>query len=113
MAAAAYKGTVIITYEDGTNAQYAFTASDVADESYIFADGSSKLNLDNKVAYITDIILSGTGTDTAKAEIWANSKNSGVVVLNSVNQATTVNRQFNSAPVGVKAGATLQFIQKA
>ena len=113
MAATPYSGTIIITYEDGANAQYSFTASDVADESWTFADGSTKLNLENKVAYITDIILTSAGVDTTKSEVWANSKNSGVVVLNSVNLSTTVTRQFAAAPLGIKAGATLQFIQKA
>jgi hypothetical protein len=113
MAAAAYKGTLVFRNGANTNSVQ-ITASDVAAAYYLMPDGQQFLVLAGSGVWtLTDVILTGTGTDTSKTEIFVNGKSSGEFILNAVNQSTTVTRQFASAPIKFYAGSQVSFIQRA
>jgi hypothetical protein len=96
--------------------QYPFTASDVADESFVFQDGNDTLQLPLSYgqAILVDVILSAAGVDTSKANIIVNAKDTGVQVLGVANLYTGVGRQFqNGSGMSIAQGARIEFVQKA
>ena len=62
---------------------------------------------------IQDIIVIVGGTDTTVQDIYANGLSTGIRINNKSNLNTAVNRQFQAAPVGFKAGSLLRFKQLA
>jgi hypothetical protein len=113
--ATAFKGTVLIRYQDGTARTYKCTMSDVAAAAWVMEDASTimKLASSHGIAYISDIILTAAGADTTNSEIWVNGKNTGEIVLHGANITITVGRQISGSPVAVENGAQVQFIQRA
>lgn len=114
MAAAAFKGVLKFVGQNGRVIQHNISASDVADEFYQFGsgDGFVQLPMDQNY-FLVDLILTAAGTDTSRAEIYANQKLTPEQIQNGANLATNVSRQFAGAAIGFGAGAMLKFKQKA
>lgn len=89
------------------------TVSDVIGAFYIFQDGSSDLTLpiDEGAVYIKDIALSAAGVDTTYALIFANQRETGEQIQNSLNLASNLSRQYIGAPIGFKGGARIKIKQ--
>lgn len=114
MVAAAFKGVAIFMNQSGVLNSVQFTASDVAAAYYIMPDGQQFLNLAGAGIWtLKDLILTGTGTDTSKAEIFVNGKSSGEFILNAINQSATVTRQYASSPLQFYSGSQVSFVQRA
>jgi len=113
MAAAAFKATIQVRGEDGWQDDYPCTVSDVNPAFYIFPDGNSDVVLPGNHGNltITAIILSAAGTDTSRADIYVNGKNTGRQVLNAVNLGTNYSRQFMGNPMRVAAGSRVRLTQ--
>jgi len=85
------------------------TASDVSGEYYINAqDGSSDFVFSEPVTF-TDIVFSTTAGTTNRVSVQANGVDSGIILTQNANQATTVGRQLTRSPIPVNAGAKLRF----
>jgi hypothetical protein len=113
MAATAFKG--ILTYQNKNGIRsIPFTASDVNDAYYVFPSGASDLqfNAQDGQTVIRDVTLSAAGVDTSKAQVFVNDTTTGVELLNSANLTTTIGRQFQGAPMVLKAGSRLRIQQK-
>lgn len=117
MAAAPYKISLVVAYGSPTSAKrqvFSMTASDVADASWLFQSGASQSVLSGtENAYIVDAILSAAGTDTTQSEFFVNGTPTNFKLQNSTSIATTITRPLQQAPLGLKAGATLQVLQRA
>ncbi len=113
MAAAAFKAVLKLRGADGWSFNYPCTVSDVNAANYIFPDGASDVVLPSNhgTLAISDLVLSGAGTDTSTADIFVNGKNTGERVMNAANLATNVSRQFMGSPVLVAPGSRLRLIQ--
>lgn len=115
MAAVAFSGVLTLQNMKTKDRQsFRFTASDVAAAFYIFPDGQNILTIPADSDYaIVDLALSAAGTDTTNADVAVNQRLTGVVVGNSTNLGTNYSRQFMIAPMIIKGGSTLRFIQRA
>lgn len=113
MAAAAFKAVLVFQTETGRQYTVPCTVSDVVGEFYIAPSGSNDIQLPSGEGIITlkDVILSASGTDTSKAEIYVNDLTTGVQIMNSANVGTVFNRQFMSAMMHLKEGARLKIKQ--
>lgn len=112
MAAAAYK--VSLTYRDASGIKsQSMTASDVANEFWLFQSGGSEIPLSDKDAVITDILYTSGGTDTTQVALYVNGVDTGKRIFNSANLGTVYNRQIQNSPIGVRAGAVVKFKQIA
>jgi hypothetical protein len=111
MAAAAFKGILVLQTSDGPT-HIPFTCTDVANAYAIFPSGSSDLQISGTgVALIRDILLSASGTDTSKMDVFINDRTIGMQLLNSANVGTVYNRQLQNAPLPIRAGARLRLQQ--
>ena len=113
MTAAPFKAVLVFTGEDGSKISYPCTVSDVNGEYYTFPDGSDSVVLptDHGILFLTDVILSASGTDTSQAEIYVNGKFTGEKIMNSANVGSVYNRQFMSSPIAIAGGAKLKIKQ--
>jgi hypothetical protein len=113
MAAAAFKAILKLVGQDGYSFTYPCTVSDVNAEYYVFPDGNNDVILPSNHGNIAvvDVVLSGTGTDTSKASVFVNGKDTGVVILNAANQGTNFSRQFMGAPLICSGASRLRIKQ--
>jgi hypothetical protein len=111
MAAVAYK--VALTLRKGNAVKSLFlTASDVNAAALVFPSGGTELQLAAQDCYIVDWINAPSyGTDTTTVSIYINGVDTGIRVINSANQSGTYNRQIQSSPIYVPAGALVKFVQ--
>jgi hypothetical protein len=112
MAAVAFVVNAVVLYQDGYKENIVMTAADVNGQFYLGQDGLSPIRLSaahGNAAIVDMIIGPATGTDTRTATIRVNGKSIPDVVLQAANGGTVYNRQFQSAPLRVPAGATLLF----
>lgn len=114
MAATPFTGILKFTGANGRNIQYRITASDVANEYYLFPNGGNFIQIPlDSTYFITDVILDGAGKDTTRGVIYVNQKLTPEQIANSANLTTNVSRQFMGSPIGFAAGSTLQVLQVA
>lgn len=115
MVAAAFTGTILLQpTKGGSPLYYRVTISDVAAAYWIFPDGSNTLQMPGDQAYwIRDIILITGGTDTTNTEIFSNQKSTGIYLDHKSSLNTVQNRMLTYAPILVKPGSQLKFIQRA
>lgn len=114
MTAQAFKAIIKLRTSNGKVVQYPVSASDVNNESYEWQDGSGSLQIPLRYGDVEliDVLQSGSGNDTSQADVVINNKNTGVVVMNAGNQATTIGRQFEGAGITILQGSKLDFVQK-
>jgi len=115
MAAAAFTGTLIFAGMSDNSTNYVrVTMSDVAAAAWVFPDASTSYQLPSDQNYmLTDVIIITGGTDTTNSDIFANQKNTGIVLDHKSNLNTVQNRQFQFRPLPIKGGTNLKFIQRA
>lgn len=113
MAAAAFKAVIILNGEDGWADDYPCTVSDVNAEYYVFPDGNNDVVLPGNHGriIIKDIILSAAGTDTTRAYIFVNGKDTGRLVQNASNLGTVLSRQFQGCNMVLSPGCRLRLKQ--
>lgn len=99
MAAAAFKAILKFKAQDGYTFSYPCTVSDVNAEYYVFPDANNDVVLPSNHGNLAliDLVLSGAGTDTSKADVYVNGKTTGEQVLNSANLGTNFSRQYTMA----------------
>lgn len=111
MAAAAYKVTLAVKNSKGQMTSIPMTASDVNAEFWLFPSGGSELPISQHPCTVYDIVYTAAGTDTSQVEIFLNGVSTGRKLFNSANLGTVYNRQSQSAPLQIPAGATVKFKQ--
>jgi len=113
MAAAPFTETTIFKGQrTGESIQLRLTCSDVTTQFATAPDSNTFIQLpaDQNWALIDIIVVTG-GTDTTQQQVFANSRNTGLVIDNKSNLNTANNRQFQQAPVLFKAGSLLRLQQ--
>lgn len=115
MAAVPFYATLIFRGAgNGRSFHMPVTVSDVAGAYVIAPDGNSFIQLPADQEYaLTDMIISVGGTDTHFLDIYANQLATGVRIMNLASLNTTINRQFQLAPVIFKRGTLLRLVQAA
>ena len=114
MAAAAFKGTFLVRDLATGKTQALYAAfDDVAANAVTWgASGASDVQIaGNSVLY--DAILETGGTDTLRSDILVNDNYTGNQLAHKANLNTTVNRQIQSMPMGIRGGSRLRLIQRA
>lgn len=114
MAAAAFVETLILKgLSNNRTIQVPLTVSDVTTQYATAPDGNTFVQLPSDQPYaIVDLIVSVGGTDTRFQDLFINGLASGITVTNTSNLNTSNFRQFQNAPVGLKAGAMLRLVQR-
>jgi hypothetical protein len=79
----------------------------------VFPSGGTELQLSSLPCVITDMVYTSAGTDTTQLVVYINGIDSGIRVYNGTNLASTFNRQIQSSPIVVPAGAIIKFTQLA
>lgn len=95
---------------DGGNKSITLTGSDVTTEALVFPDGSTQNTLGSGAAVIRDVLVGATGS-TSKVQVYVNGIYIGYDIFKASNLPTAVGRQVQATPIGIKAGATVKFIQ--
>ena len=113
--AAAFTETLVLKGQStGKVVHMGLTVSDVAAEFAVAPDGQGLVTIPGDQNYsMVDIIVVVGGTDTLFQNVFANGLDTGLKISNKSNLNTSNNRQFQTAPVGFKAGATIRFKQSA
>lgn len=112
MSAVPYKATMSVRV-DGQIKSFPMVGSDVAAAAWTFPDASTSNSLGAGAAVITDIIYTTAGTDTSQVDVYVNGIFTGYTLQNGSNLPTAYSRQVQNAPIGIKAGAIVKFLQKA
>jgi hypothetical protein len=114
MAAVPFVETLILKgLSNGRTIQIPLTVSDVTGAYAIAPDGNSFIQLPSDQPYaIIDCLTSVGGTDTRFQDLYCNGLSTGITVVNLSNLNTANFRQFQNAPVGLKAGAMLRLVQR-
>lgn len=100
---------------DGYTFSYPCTISDVSAAYWIFPDGNSDVVFPSNHGNIAiiDIVLSGTGTDCTRDDIFVGGKSTGEQVLRSSNLGNNFSRQYTMAsPMIIAPASRLRFVQK-
>lgn len=114
MAAVPFTATLIFQGSAGTVFHTRCTISDVAAAYWIFPSGDAFLQLpSNENWTLKDVIVVTGGTDTTQSELYANQKNTGLVLDHKSNLNTSNFRQFLTSPISFKAGAQIKLVQRA
>lgn len=113
MAATPFKAQLMFRCQDGTPYNVPCTVSDVNGEYFLPPSGASDIQLPSGHGnvFLKDVILSATGVDTSKADIYVNEKTTGEQILLSANVGTVYNRQYMSSPMGFAAGSRIRIKQ--
>jgi hypothetical protein len=112
MAAAPFKVTMVLKNSAGQTTSRYLTASDVNAAALVYLSGGTEIPLSSQDCWITDMILSASGTDTSNMTIYINGVDStGVRSVNTANLYTGFSRQFQSSPLKIPAGATVKITQ--
>lgn len=100
---------------NGRTIHMVLDCSDVNNEFLVAQDGNNFVQLPSDQAYqLIDIIVVGNGgEDTKFQELFVNSMNSGIKIAPKANLATSNWRQFQQAPITLKAGSMFRLQQKA
>ena len=107
--ATAFKAVITVRNSKGQITSLPMSGSDVTTQALTFPDGSSVNKLSSLPCMITDFIF--PSSSITQCAVYINGIDSGIRVQNSASAGTTVNRQIQSAPIFVPAGAMVQFIQ--
>ena len=114
MVAAPYKVSMTVRNTKGQQKTLFLTASDVANEYWVFPSGGSELPLSSLQSVVSDIIYAPTyGTDTTNVALYVNGVDTGLRIINSANQGSTNFRQIQQSPIAIPAGAVVKFKQLA
>lgn len=112
MAATPYTVSLTVANSAGQRKMFNLTASDVTTELWLLPSGANISQYTAKGGVISDIIVSAAGVDTSQVTVYVNGQTNGYVVYPALNLPTAVGgRQVQTNPIGVPAGAMLQFIQ--
>jgi len=111
MSAAPYKATMSVQV-DGQIKSIVMVGSDANAGAWTFPDASTSNTLGSSAAVIRDIIFSAAGTDTSQVDVYVNGVFTNYTIQNTANLYSTLNRQVQNTPIGVKPGATIKFVQK-
>lgn len=113
MAAAPFVAVTVWRTQSGQSYTQRATVSDVAAGTYVFQDASTDLTLpmgQGNVALV-DVQLSAAGTDTTRATIFCNQRETGEQIQNALNLASNLSRQFLQSPVWFAPGSRVKFVQ--
>ena len=88
---------------------YHVTASDVNGEYYINTQDGSSDFVFAEACQFTDIIFSTTAGTTNRVSLQLNGVDSGIILAQNANQATTVNRPLTQRSLGIPGGSKLRF----
>jgi len=113
MAAAAFKIAMKVVNSAGQSKSIPLTVSDVAAAFALFPSGGSELPLSSLPCVIADMVYTAAGTDTSQLKVYINGVDTGIRIYNATNLGTVYNRQVQSAPIAVPAGALVKFEQAA
>lgn len=99
MAPAPFKVILKFKCKDGFTISYPCTVSDVNAEYYVFPDGNNDVVLPSNhgTLALIDVVLSASGTDTSKDDIYVNGKTTGEQILHAANLGTNFSRQYTMA----------------
>lgn len=111
MAAAAFKIAMKVVNAQGQIKSIPLTVSDVNAAFALFPSGGSELPLSGLPSVIADMVYTAAGTDTSQLQVFINGVDTGIRVYNAANLGTVYNRQVQSAPISVPAGALVRFVQ--
>jgi hypothetical protein len=113
MAPAPFKVVMKFVGQNGQAFSYPCTVSDVNAEYYVFPDANNDVILPSTAGTIAlvDIVLSAAGTDTSKASIWVNGRDTGELILNSANLGTNFSRQLMGSPIFISPASRLRIKQ--
>ncbi len=115
MVAAAFNETLIFRgIKNGRTMHIRATVSDVAAAYAVAPDGNGFIQLPADQDYLLqDVIVVTGGTDTSNQELFVNSMSTGVVIDNKSNLNTANSRQFQQAPIPIRAGSLIRLKQAA
>jgi hypothetical protein len=111
MSAAPYKVAIAVRNQAGQITTIPVTASDVNTAYWIFSSGGSELPLSAMSCQIIDVVYTAAGTDTSQVYLFVNGINTGKIIFNAANLGTVYNRQLQTSPIGIPAGALVKFQQ--
>lgn len=111
MAAAAYKTSLTVVNAQGQVKSIPLGASDVNAAALTFPSAGTEISLSSVPCVIRDWINTAAGTDTTNITVFINGVNTGIVVFNALNLATTIQRQVASAPISIPGGALVKLVQ--
>lgn len=111
MAAAAYKAALTVQKANGQRKSIPMAGSDVTTAFWTYPSGATANMLSSEPVVITDIVYTAAGTDTSQVYLFINGIDTGIRIYNALNLASTYNRQMQSSPVSIPAGALVSFQQ--
>jgi len=111
MAATPVSGTLVFTGTSGQPHAESITTTDVADGWVTFNATGLKFMRAPFNGYISDIIMSGDGTDTKQWILYVNGKDTGYYIR--IGQTLTTVDVRIKTPIPIAAGAIVQLKEKA
>ena len=87
------------------------TVSDVNAAYALYPSGGNELPLSSLPAVITDMVYTAAGTDTSQLALYVNGVDTGIRIYNGANLGTVYNRQLQTSPISIPAGALVKFAQ--
>ena len=107
--------TAAIGSPNGQRKIFNLTASDVANEYWLFPSGSSEMTLHGTSdVYIVDVnIAPASGTDTTHHTWYVNGAANGIKMKNATCLYTAINRPYQLAPLRIPAGQSIKVKQEA
>ena len=111
MAATPYKVAMKVVNSAGQIKSIPFTASDVTTAAWVFPSAGTELPLSALPCVIADVVYTAAGVDTSQVQVFVNGIDTGIRIYNSANLGTVYNRQIQSSPISIPAGASVKLIQ--
>jgi len=110
MAAAPWKGTIHIDYDNGSADDVSISASDVSNAFVTFDNSGLAFIQMNSAGKITNIDIVTGGTDCNKIQLWVNNRDVGRTLLQPT-LLTTVATKPKMSPIKISANRIVQFKQ--
>jgi hypothetical protein len=111
MAAAAYKVSMAVSKTNGQKKIVPMAGSDVNAAFWTYPSGATSNALSAEPCFITDLVYTAAGTDTSQVYLFINGINTGIIIYNATNLASTYNRTIQQSPISIPAGALVSFQQ--
>lgn len=115
MVAAAFTANLSFRTQNGRAFSIRATASDVAAAAWVFPDGATTLQLPSGegIVSLVDVSLApAAGTDTTYSELYVNGAQA-YQLQHAPNLYTAYSRAVMQAPINMRPGAAIRFIQRA
>jgi hypothetical protein len=110
MVASPYKITMNV--KGASTPSFTFSADDVNGDAITFPDGiSTSNNFGNQNVVITDVIVTGTPTDTTQLQLYVGGQVQPYIITLAANAYNVLQRQVMGNPIGISAGKNVSFVQ--